>query len=149
MLAYLNDMVFWHWWIAAVILIVLEALAPGVIFLWVGVGAGLTGLILLLQPALGWEIQFVIFSVLSVISGIGGRIWVSRNPTESEQPLLNQRGEQYVGRVFTLDEPITDGIGKVKVDDSIWRVVGDDAEAGSKIKVVGVEGSSFRVVEFR
>ena len=145
MVAFLDTLVFWHWWILAVALIVLEALAPGVIFLWVGVGAGLTGLVLLIDPGMGWENQIIMFGVLSVVSGIGGRLWVKRHPTESEQPLLNQRGQQYIGRVFTLDEPIVDGTGKVKVDDSTWRIVGEDAEAGSKVRVVGVEGSSFRV----
>jgi membrane protein implicated in regulation of membrane protease activity len=143
--AFFRELVFWHWWIVAVILIVLEALAPGVIFLWVGIGAGVTGLALLIKPELTWETQLVLFSVLSVISGVAGRLWVSKHPTESEQPLLNQRGDQYIGRTFTLEDPITDGVGSVKVDDSIWRIVGDDATAGSKIKVVGVEGSSFRV----
>jgi len=142
---YLSTLEFWHWWILAIGLIVLEALAPGVIFLWVGVGAGLTGLILLIQPGMGWELQLVLFGVLAVVSGVGGRMWVARNPTESEQPLLNQRGAQYIGRTFTLETPIIDGTGKVKVDDSIWRIIGDDAPAGAKVKVVGCEGASLRV----
>jgi len=145
MLEFLDTLIFWHWWILGIALIVLEILAPGVIFLWVGVGAGLTGLILLIQPDIPWETQLVMFGVLSVISGIAGRIWVKKHPTESDQPLLNQRGAQYVGRVFTLDEPISDGIGKVKVDDSFWRVTGDDIPAGAKVKVVSSEGASLQV----
>jgi len=145
MVEFLSSMVFWHWWIFAVALVVLEILAPGVIFLWVGIGAALTGLILLTQPAMGWEIQLGIFSVLSVVSGIGGRVWVGRHPTVSDQPLLNQRGAQYVGRTFTLDTAITDGTGKIKVDDSFWRVIGKDAPAGSKVKVTGVDGASLLV----
>jgi inner membrane protein len=145
MVAFLDTLVFWHWWILGIGLVVLEVLAPGVIFLWVGIGAGLTGLILLVQPTMAWEVQLVLFGVLSVVSGIAGRVWVSRHPTESDQPLLNQRGAQYVGRTFTLEEPITDGTGKVKVDDSIWRIVGEDAPVGSKVKVVGSEGASLMV----
>ena len=145
MVEFLNSLVFWHWWILAIGLVVLEILAPGVIFLWVGIGAGITGLVLFAQPDLGWELQLGIFSVLSVVSGIGGRIWVAKNPTESDQPLLNQRGAQYVGRTFTLSEAITDGTGKIKVDDSFWRVIGDDAPVGSKVKVTGVDGASLLV----
>lgn len=142
---YLSNLEFWHWWILAIGLIVLEVLAPGVIFLWVGVGAALVGLVLLIQPDLGWQVQLIVFGVLAVVSGVGGRMWVARNPTESDQPLLNQRGAQYIGRVFTLDEPIVDGTGKVKVDDSTWRVIGDDVPAGTKVKVVGSEGASLNV----
>jgi len=145
MVEFLSTLVYWHWWILAIGLIILEALAPGVIFLWVGIGAGLTGLILVALPDLGWEVQLILFGVLSVVSGIGGRIWISRHPTESDQPLLNQRGAQYVGRVFTLDEPIVDGTGKVKVDDSTWRIIGEDAPTGTKVKVVGTEGASLIV----
>jgi hypothetical protein len=39
---------------------------------------------------------------------------------ESDQPKLNRRGEQYVGRTFTLEEPIVNGHGKIRVDDSTW-----------------------------
>ena len=142
---YLSALVFWHWWVLAIGLIVLEMMAPGVIFMWVGIGAGITGLVLLVDPSLGWQNQLILFGVLSVFSGIGGRMWVARHPTESDQPLLNRRAAQYVGRTFTLEEPIVNGAGKIRVDDSTWPILGEDAEAGSKVKVIGLEGASFRV----
>ncbi|MDD9876325.1 MAG: NfeD family protein, partial [Magnetovibrio sp.] len=109
------------------------------------IGAGLTGLILLVQQGLGWEAQLVIFAVLSVVAGIAGRIWVSHRPTETDEPNLNRRGEQYIGRVFTLDGAIVNGVGKIKVGDSHWRVSGDDMPAGSQVSVVDVEGVTLRV----
>ena len=30
---------FWYWWVAAVVLIILETLVPGTFFLWMGVSA--------------------------------------------------------------------------------------------------------------
>jgi hypothetical protein len=57
----------------------------------------------------------------------------------------NQRGQQYTGRILTLDDPIIDGIGKVRVDDSVWRVTGPDLPAGAQIRVVGVDGVDFIV----
>ena len=145
MIGYLEQIVFWHWWILAIGLVILETLAPGVIFLWLGVGAGITGLAVLVQPGLGWEMQFVVFAVLSVISGIGGRVWVARRPIETDGPNLNQRGAQYVGREFTLDDPVVNGVGKVKVGDSIWRVSGDDMPAGSQVTVIDVEGATLKI----
>jgi len=67
------------------------------------------------------------------------------HPPVSDQPLLNQRGQQYTGRVFTLDHPIVNGIGKVVVDDSTWRVKGPDLAAGTNVRVVGVDGTIFIV----
>ena len=61
-------------------------------------------------------------------------------PIASDQPLLNQRGAQYVGRRFTLDEPIVNGQGKIKVDDSTWKIRGADCDAGVTVEIVGVDG---------
>ena len=49
---------YWHWLIAGVVLIVLEVFAPGAFFLWLGVSAGVVGLILVMFPDMGWESQF-------------------------------------------------------------------------------------------
>lgn len=63
----------------------------------------------------------------------------------TDVPALNRRGEQYIGRVFTLTEPIVNGVGKVKVDDTTWKVNGDDMEAGAKVRVVAIDGTVFKV----
>lgn len=136
----LDQLDFWHWLIFGVALIFLEMLAPGVVFLWLGIAAAVTGGLLYLVPGMGWENQFLIFSVLSVVSVAVGRMWMRRHPTATDRPLLNRRGEQYVGRTFTLPEAIDNGVGKLKVDDTTWKVSGPDLPAGTKVKVVGVDG---------
>ena len=138
---------FWHWWVAAIGLIIVEALAPGAIFLWLGVSAGVVGAILLAVPGLSWEYQVLIFAVLSVGSVIGWRAYHKRHPTESDLPTLNRRGEQYVGRVITLDNAIVNRGGKVRLDDTTWKVEGDDLPAGALVKVIGVDGVVLRVEE--
>jgi len=136
---------YWHWWILAVALLVLEVFAPGAFFLWMGVGAGIVGVILLLAPDMGWEYQIMVFSIFSVVSIARWRLFIRTHPTETDKPTLNRRGEQYVGRVFTLSEPIVNGIGKIRVDDSTWKVMGDDCDAGTKVKVVNIEGTVLRI----
>ena len=131
---------FWHWWVAAIGLIIVEALAPGAIFLWLGVSAGVVGAILLAAPELSWEYQVLIFAVLSVGSVIGWRAYHKSHPTETDLPTLNRRGEQYIGRLLTLDDPIVNRVGKVRLDDTNWKVAGDDLPAGARVKVVGVDG---------
>ena len=59
--------------------------------------------------------------------------------------MLNRRGEQYVGRRLTLDEPIVNGRGQVKVDNSTWRVEGADLPAGTPVIVTGVRGTILNV----
>ena len=137
---------FWHWFVAAFVLGVLEMLLPGVLFLWLGIAAAVVGLILMVFPGLGWEWQLVFFTVLSIASVVAWHRFRPQNAEETDQPNLNRRGEQYVGRVFTLEGPIVNGVGKVHVDDSTWRVSGSDAEAGIRVRVTSVQGTVLQVV---
>lgn len=145
MSTFLAGLTYWHWWIAAVALVVIEMLAPGVAFLWLGIAASIVGGILLLGADLSWETQVMLFAVLSVISLVAGRTWVKRHPTETDRPDLNQRGAQYIGHRYVLIEPIVNGIGRIKVGDSNWRVSGPDQAAGTTVVVTGVDGSTLQV----
>ncbi len=142
---WLNHIVFWHWWILAGMLLILELTSPVFFFLWLGFSAAAVGFLLLVFPALPLEAQLVLFGVLSVVAVFAWRKYREVHPPVSDQPLLNQRGQQYAGRVFTLDHPIVNGVGKVVVDDSTWRVKGPDMAAGTHVRVVGVDGVVFIV----
>ncbi len=135
----------WSWWILAVVLLVLEMFVPGTFFMWIGIAAGVVGFLLLLVPGMGWAYQVGIFAVLSVVAVLAWRRYQLRHPVVSDQPTLNRRGEQYVGRVFTLEEPIVNGHGKIRVDDTTWRILGEDCAAGSRVKVIGVDGVLLKV----
>jgi hypothetical protein len=136
----LKQLAFWHWWVFAAILLGLEMLSPAAFFLWLSVGAAVVGGLLYLFPGIGWEWQLLIFSVLSVISIVLWRMRLRSHPTPTERPTLNRRGEQYTGRLFTLDQPIVNGEGKLHVDDTMWAVTGPDCPAGSRVRVTGVDG---------
>jgi inner membrane protein len=142
---YFSTLLFWHWWVVALVLVILEMVMPGFFLLWIGVAAGITGLLLLLVPASPWQLQFVVFGVLAIGSIVAARFYIRRNPIETDDRTLNRRSEQYVGRVFTIDEAIINGIGKVRVGDSVWRAAGPDLPAGERVKVVGVDGTMLKV----
>jgi len=136
----IEQVVFWHWFVLGLILMILELFAPGAFFLWIGLAAGVTGALLWVAPELGWQSQLMWFAAFSITSII---LWMKigkRTLKETDHPTLNQRGQQYVGRVFTLQDPIVNGDGKIAVDDSIWKIIGKDCPAGTKVKVSGVQG---------
>ena len=133
------DIVFWHWLAFGLFLLTVELLAPGMFFLWMAQAAGVTGLLLFVFPGMGWELQTGVFSVLSVVGIALARRFFKRHPIESDQPLLNRRTAQYIGRVFTLEQPIVNGQGKIKVDDSNWKIRGEDCEAGTRVIVVDAD----------
>ncbi len=140
-----EQVVFWHWWVLAGVLLILELTSPVFFFLWLGFAAAAVGLLLLVIPVLTIEMQLVLFGILSIVAVLAWRKYRETRPRVSDQPLLNQRGLQYANRVFTLDHPIVNGIGKVVVDDSTWRVKGPDLPSGRRVRVVGVEGVIFVV----
>jgi membrane protein implicated in regulation of membrane protease activity len=136
---------YWHWWILAGILLIIEVAAPSFFFLWLSVAAGITGVALLAVPDLGWEYQVLLFSGLSIISLTLFKRYQHAHPVTTDQPALNRRGEQYIGRTFTLEEPISNRTGVIRVDDSTWRITGADLPTGTTVTVVGVDGVILKV----
>ena len=39
----LEGIEFWYWWVAAVVFVVIEILAPGFVFIWLGIAAAVVG----------------------------------------------------------------------------------------------------------
>jgi len=140
MSTWLLEPAYWNWWLLGVVLMAIEAIAPGFFFLWMGVAALLVGLLLTLLP-MAWTWQVMLFAVLSVGSIVAWRLRLRRHPTQTQDSLLNRRGHQYVGRVFTLEAPVVNGYGKVRVNDSTWKVAVDqDCPAGVKLRIVDADG---------
>jgi membrane protein implicated in regulation of membrane protease activity len=143
MLDYLAGLGVWNWFIAGAVLAVIEILAPGTFMIWLGLSAVAVGLISLVVDW-PWQFQLVAFAVFSFGSIF---LWRRLNPPEAAPPetMLNRRAEALVGRVFTLEKPIIDGVGNIRADDTIWRVTGPDCPAGSRVKVVRGAGGSLAV----
>ena len=138
-------MTYWTWLIVGLILLGLELMLPVVFFLWLGVSAFVTAALVFVFPEIGWQIQLVGFSILSLLSvGISRKYFVKAQ-SQSEIPNLNQRAQQYIGRTAILSEPIRQGIGKVNIDDSQWQATGPNLNKGTVVKITAVEGSLFTV----
>ncbi len=138
----------WSWLIFGVILLGAEILVPGNFLIWVGVAGIITGglsLLLWQAPWWMWEVQWLVFAVLSVISVFVGRRWLIRSNATSEEPTLNERGASLIGRTADLIDPIVNGHGRVKIGDTVWLVNGPDLPVGAKVRVIGSRGSDLKV----
>ena len=133
------------WAALAVILFAAEAMAPGAFMLWMRLAATAVFLVVWAYDGLAVLMQVVLFVVLSFVSIQVYRTWFRRRARPSEQPLLNRRAEQLVGRVVVLDQAIANGAGRAKVDDAFWVVAGPDLPAGSHVRVVAVDGMTLKV----
>jgi membrane protein implicated in regulation of membrane protease activity len=133
----------WNWFIAGGILLAIEVIAPGTFMLWLGASALLVGVISLVIDWT-WQAQFVAFAVFAIGSI---PIWrrIGRAAPAVDQPFLNRRSEALVGQMFTLDKPIVNSSGTVRIGDTVWRVTGPDLPAGSRIKVTRADGAALFV----
>jgi len=135
----------WSWLILALLLVIAEVFVPSTFFLWMGISAAVVAGVLWLLPDLSWQTQWVLFGLFSLISLTLWFRFAKKNPAESDEPLLNQRGAQQVGKVLVLQEAIVNGRGKVCLGDSVWLVEGDDRAVGEPVTVVAVVGSVLKV----
>ncbi len=134
----------WNWFILGGVLLAVEIVAPGTFVLWLGIAALVVGA-LSLAIAWPWQAQFVAFAVLAFASIL---LWRRLSPKTEEpaaQPFLNRRADGFVGRVFTLEKPIADGTGSVRIGDTVWQVRGADLPAGTRIVVTGADGATLLV----
>jgi membrane protein implicated in regulation of membrane protease activity len=135
----------WNWLVFGLLLMGLELMLPGVFLFWVGLAALLVGL-LSVAIAPPWQLQLLMFAVFAAAAvPIWRRVARSNSGVSNSNPFLNKRSEAMIGRVFTLEKPIVDGAGTVRVDDTIWRVAGPDAPAGSRVRIVHADGASLTV----
>lgn len=134
------------WWVLALLLIVAELATPGYFMLWIGIAAAAVGALLWLVPGMSLLMQTLAFVVLALVSCWS--YWRFVRPLAegpSDQPLLNRRAEQFVGKRYVLDNAIVNGKGKVRVGDSPWLAEGPDMPAGTAVEVIAADGTTLKV----
>lgn len=141
----MTEIVFWTWWIVAGVLLVGELLTVTTYLLWMAVAAFITGLAKWIWPAFDIGGQLLLFAIVSVLAVYLFKRWQGRRqPVQREQ--LNNRAEQMIGRLATLDNPIINGSGHVKFGDTLWLVSCDtDLPAGTNVRVIAVNGTTLRI----
>jgi membrane protein implicated in regulation of membrane protease activity len=132
----------WTWWVIAGIFLLVELMLPGVFFMWLGLAAAVIGIVDLFAD-LSWQVEIALFAVFSVLLVLFVRPRVKF--PEGEPSNLNRRMDDYVGRSYVLDEPIVNGRGKVRIDDTLWTVSGTDLGKGEWVKVTAVDGTRLLV----
>ncbi len=141
----------WSWMILGLVLLILEIIVSGTFLLWFGIAALVVGIITLALTGLAfWSLQaqwisFVILSIIFVF--VGKRLMTRYKSGEGEDQLLNQRSKQMIGREAILVEAISQGMGRIEMGDTIWRVTGQDAPIGTKVKITGQKAGTVLIVE--
>lgn len=135
----------WFWLTLGGLLLAAEMLGTSGYLLWSGIAAVLVGIIEWLAP-FSWTAQGSLFAVLTLICVYLWYRWIRYRERNQQPNSLNQRGNQLIGTHLTLDAPLVNGVGHVKLGDSSWRVQADqDLPAGTQVIVIGIEGITLHI----
>lgn len=134
----------WMWMLAAILLGIAELIVPGVFLIWLAAAAAATGLVTL-AFGIALPFQFALFALFAVAAVYFGRRWYLANPMPSSDPLLNDRAARLIGRTVIVVGAIENGEGRVRVGDGVWSCRGPDCAEGSRVRIVGADGSCLRV----
>ena len=128
------------WFLAGVVLLLLEFVIPGVFILFFGIGAWITSLcVYLFEPSLG--VQFVIFSTISIASLILLRKVILKRMT-----MQTVRGsdpdEEFVGYSAYCTSEIDEGHnGKVEFKGTSWSASSHKLiKEGQKVSIKSKDG---------
>lgn len=143
-----TSMPYWYWIAFGAVLLILEVFVPSTLLLWPGLAAILVGFVSMAAPAIPEPYLMLAWGVGSIVLVVAWLAWRKKNKKDIPINNINRRGDQIVGRHFTLTKDIVNGSGELHIDDTRWKIVADvDLSAGAKVKVVSVEGTSLKVEE--
>jgi len=116
----LNSMTGTKWVIIGFLLLILELVTGTSYILWPAAAALFVGLLTYILP-LGWEMQFLLFFLLSTALLIFGHIYIRPKMKGGEPSDLNDRARTMVGMRVKAIADFDTGEGRVQVGDTQWR----------------------------
>lgn len=134
---------YWHWFALGILIMIAESLGTAGFLIAIGSAAISLGVICLaLKLNLFW--QLLVFSLLCVAYAL---IWwrFFQKQQQETASTLNRPLESLIGQTSTLAEAISNGRGKIYLNDAYWTVYGEDLPQGQRVRVVGMEGDKLMV----
>ncbi|MDD4557251.1 MAG: NfeD family protein [Alphaproteobacteria bacterium] len=140
------EITYWYWISFGLFMIFSELVTPGFYFLWIGLAAVFSGLLLYFFPTLDFVIIGTFFAVSALVFCYLGKVSLYKRISDDSSSTLNKRGAQYIGQTVVVFEAIKNGSGKVKVGDSVWLAKSEtDVAEGKSVKIIDVDGIMFIV----
>ncbi len=135
------DPFFYNWLILGAIFLIIEVASFTLLFLWLAISAVILAGISYVFPDLSLTVQLWTFSIISVLSVIIWHRLFRKKQERIGDNKMNNRAERYIGRIATLSEPISNGYGKIQIEDSFWKVTCDsDLPKGTKVEITNADG---------
>jgi membrane protein implicated in regulation of membrane protease activity len=144
LIAYFMDFGPQHWLVLGLVLLIAEMLTGTTYLLWPAVAAFITALVSL-SGVTNWIGDMAVFAVLVIGLTVFGRPLVQRWREAGADKLLNERSATLIGARGQITA-FNNGAGSVKINDTVWRAVSDDAlTPGETVVIDAVDGATLKV----
>lgn len=143
------ELLWWHWIVLGIVLMLLELAVPAFFLMWFGLGAVIVGLLMLVFPDLSMAYQVIAWTASSVLfvwlwfkvfkpSMHKTRAGLSRGMFIGEVALVTRDIRPYEKGQIRFQKPI--------LGDEVWESMADEEiKAGERVKVLEVEGNILKV----
>ena len=139
----MESILWWHWIVLGIILVLMEIVVPSFTIFWFGLGAVVTGLLLAAVPEISLKWQLLVFSVSSIaFTFFWFRFFVSRKKTKTlladEQAAIGQTGIAAT-RALVPGELGWVAFSVPVLGEESWMYLADEPiETGNRVRVVAV-----------
>ena len=143
------DSVLIIWLVFGLVLVIAEFILPGLVAVFIGMGAITVALLLHLQVIESLPSQFITFFISSMTYIFTLRLLVVRfYPSDREVQNINEVSYE-LGRIVTVSTKISpNSEGRVSIGESTWQARGKDGqlfEEGTEVRIVGRENITWLV----
>lgn len=143
------QLLWWHWVVLGITLMLLELVVPAFFLIWFGVGAVIVGVAVLVVPALSFAWQIILWIVCSIAFLLlwfkvfkpgfhKTRAGMSRGAVAGEIGLVVREVRPFEKGQVRFQKPL--------MGDDVWEVIADEEiRMGERVKVLDVEGNILKV----
>jgi membrane protein implicated in regulation of membrane protease activity len=107
---------------------------------WLGIGAGLTGLMMLFNPDEVWRWQWLWVIAFVLLAPLLEDMLLVLQKLLTEYP-----GKHFIGQVISLEEGIIDGKAEVRLENQVWQVAGSDCSPQTRVRVIAINDRTLYV----
>lgn len=144
--AFLESMNATRWGLLGISLVGLELITGTTYILWPAVAALVMSAWVFFLP-LSWEVQFVMFFILSTVLLVVGHLYLRPLMKSGEPSDLNDPGRSMLGRRVVAFTDFENGHGRVTVGDTQWKssTESEDPKVGDALVITAVAGATLIV----
>ena len=107
---------------------------------WLGIGVGVTGVLMLFNPEGIWRWQWFWVASGAILAPLFADVWLMLQRLFTEYP-----GKHFIGQVITLEEGIVDGKGNIRLDNQAWQLAGSDCPPQTQVRVIAINDRTLHV----